>query len=96
MVGKLKEYRTCFYCNFYRSAALFWAASVRKTVVVLHEESDQYPALAKNLSKQVTEYFPDQKLEVLYEPRPNDYSILNFPGEKRARLQPPVMEQFLY
>ena len=82
MAGKLKEHRTRFYCDFYRSATLFWPASFGKIVVVLDKESEQDYTFAKILSKQVTEHFPNHKLEVLYEPLPNDQSILNFPGEK--------------
>jgi len=82
MAGKLKEHRTRFYCDFYRSAVLFWPPSFGKTIVVLDEESEQDHAFANTLTKQVREHFPDHKLEVLYEPLPKDQSILNFPGEK--------------
>ena len=82
MAGKLKEHRTRFYCDFYRSAVLFWPPSFGKTVVVLDEESERDHAFANTLTKQVREHFPDHKLEVLYEPLPKDQSILNFPGEK--------------
>ena len=39
MAGKLKEHRTRFYCDLFRTAVLFWPASFGKTVVVLDEES---------------------------------------------------------
>ena len=35
MAGKLKEHRTAFYCDLFRTAVLFWPASFGKTVVVL-------------------------------------------------------------
>ena len=82
MAGKLKKHRTRFYCDFYRSTTLFWPASFGKTVVVLDEESEQDHTFAKLLSKQVKEHFPNRKLEVFYEPLPNDQSILNFPGRR--------------
>ena len=80
MAGKLKEHRTRFYCDLFRTAVLFWPASFGKTVVVLDEESDQDHIFAKNLTSQIKQHFPDRKLEVAFEPLPKDASVLRFNG----------------
>ena len=80
MAGKLDKHRTRFYCDFYRSAVLFWPASFGKTVILLDEESELDHAFAENVTKQTKEHFPDRKLEVLFEPLPKDPSILDIPG----------------
>ena len=85
MAGKLKEHRTCFYCNVFRTAVLFWPATFGKTVVVLDEESEQDHFFANNLTSQIKEHFPRRKLEVAYESLPKDESILNFTNSS----QPP-------
>ena len=64
MAGKPKQYRARFYCDFFRTAVLFWSASFGKTVVVLDEESEQDHIFAKNLTSQIKQHFPndaDQK-----------------------------------
>ena len=53
MAGKLKEHRTRFYCDFYRTAVLFWPASFGRTVVVLDEESVEDHVHANNLTSQI-------------------------------------------
>ena len=85
MEGKLKTAQDTHLLRFLpirHTRTLFWPASFGKTVVVLDEETEQDHIFAKMLSKQVREHFPNHKLEVLYEPLPNDLSIPNFPGEK--------------
>ena len=77
MAGKLKEHRTRFYCDLFRTAVLFWPASFGKTVVVLDEESELDHEFANNLTRQTKQHFPDRKLEVLYESLPIGSSILN-------------------
>ena len=78
MAGKLKLHRTRFYCDYFRSAALFWPPSFGKTVVLLDEESEQDHAFAKNVTAQIRKLFPDRKLEMHFESLPQDQSILIF------------------
>ena len=85
MAGKLKEHRTRFYCDLFRTAVLYWPASFGKTVVVLDKESEQDHIFASNLTKQVQRHFPDRKLEVAFESLPKHASVLNFKG---LRLSP--------
>ena len=80
MASKLKQHRTRFYCDFFRTAVLFWPASFGKTVVVLDEESDQDHIFANNLTNQIKQHFPHRKLEVA----PEDVSILNFTASKKS------------
>ena len=86
MAGKPKQHRARFYCDFFRTAVLFWSASFGKTVVVLDEESEQDHIFAKNLTSQIKQHFPDRKLEVAFEPLPKDASILNFTASKNPRV----------
>ena len=78
--GEVAELRRRFYCIFYRSSVLFWPASLGKTVIVFDEESEQDHILANNLTRQMKEHFPDRHFEILYEPLPNDSTVLEFPG----------------
>jgi len=82
MAGKLKQHRTRFYCDLYRTAVLFWPASFGKTVVVLDEESEQDHIFAKTLTSQISQHFADRKLEVAFESLPKDPSVLNFNGSR--------------
>ena len=50
MAGKLKQHGTRFYCDFFRTAVLFWSASFGKTVVVLDEESVEDHLYANSLT----------------------------------------------
>ena len=84
MAGKLKEHRTRFYCDLFRTAVLFWPASFGKTVVVLDEESEQDHIFANNITSQIKRHFPNGKLEVAYEALPKDKSILNFTASKKS------------
>ena len=84
MAGKLKEHRTRFYCDLFRTAVLFWPASFGKTVVVLDEESDQDHIFAKNLKSQINQHFPDRKLQVAFESLPKDASVLKFKGARKS------------
>ena len=84
MAGKLKEHRTRFYCDRFRTAVLFWPASFGKTVVVLDEESEQDHIFANNTTSQIKRHFPNGKLEVAYEALPKDESILNFTASKKS------------
>jgi len=92
MAGKLKEHRTRFYCDLFRTAVLFWPASFGKTVVVLDEESVVDHVYANNLTSQIKQHFPDRKLEVAFESLPKDVQGRS----KISGLQPPTLEQFLY
>ena len=76
MAGKLKKHRTRLYCDYLRTATLFWPPSFGKTVVLLDEESEQDHAFAKTVTMQIREHFPDRKLEVHYESLPHDQIIL--------------------
>ena len=78
MSGKLEKHRSRFYCDHFRTAVLFWPASLGKTVVVLDEESEQDHIFANNLTSQIKQHFPRCKLEVAYESLPKDESVLNF------------------
>ena len=82
MAGKLKEHRTRFYCDFYRTAVLFWPASFGRTVVVLDEESVEDHVHANNLTSQIKQHFPDRKLEVAFESLPKDANVLKFNGSR--------------
>ena len=84
MAGKLKEHRTRFYCDLFRTAVLFWPASFGKTVVVLDEESDQDHIFAKNLKSEINQHFPDRKLQVAFESLPKDASVLEFKGARKS------------
>ena len=83
MSGKLKKHRTRFYCDLYRTAVLFWPASLGKTVVVLDEESEQDHIFGNNVTSQIKQHFPRHKLEVAYESLPKDESVLNFTDSSR-------------
>ena len=84
MAGKLKEHRTRFYCDLFRTAVLFWPPSFGKTVVILDEESEQDHIFANNLTSQIKRHFPNRKLEVAYESLPKDESILNFTASQKS------------
>ena len=84
MAGKLKQHRTRFYCDLYRTAVLFWPASFGKTIVVLDEESVEDHVYANNLTSQIKQHFPDRKLEVAFESLPKDASILNVKGTQNS------------
>jgi len=84
MAGKLKEHRTRFYCDLFRTAVLFWPASFGKTVVVLDEESVVDHVYANNLTSQIKQHFPDRKLEVAFESLPKDASVLTFKGARKS------------
>ena len=86
MAGKLKEHRTRFYCDLFRTAVLFWPASFGKTVEVLDEESEQDHIFA-NVRRQSV---PDRKLEVAYELLPKDASILSVGAATEKDLAPYV------
>ena len=59
-----------FYCDFLRTAVLFWPASYGKLVLVFDQESSLDHKLANILERQFHQFFPDRKLEILYEPLP--------------------------
>ena len=84
MAGKLKEHRTRFYCDLFRTAVLFWPASFGKTVITLDEESEQDHIFANNITSQIKRHFPNRKLEVAYEALPKDESILNFKSSRKS------------
>ena len=84
MAGKLKEHRTRFYCDLFRTAVLFWPASFGKTVVVLDEESVEDHAYGNNLTSQIKKYFPYRKLEVAFESLLKDASVLKFKGAQKS------------
>ncbi|CAB4042836.1 Hypothetical predicted protein [Paramuricea clavata] len=73
-----------FYCDFLRTAVLFWPASYGKIVVVFDQESSLDHKLANILERQFHQFFPDRKLEILYEPLPVNYeTLLKLPWPKR-------------
>ena len=84
MAGKLKEHRTRFYCDLFRTAVLFWPASFRRTVVVLDEELVEDHAYGNKLTSQIKQHFPDLKLEVAFESLPKDASVLTFKGSRKS------------
>jgi hypothetical protein len=65
-----------FYCDFLRTAVLFWPASYGKLVLVFNQESSLDHELANILERQFHQFFPDRKLEILYEPLPMNYETL--------------------
>ena len=83
MSRKLKEHQTRFYCDFFRTAALFWPPSRGKTVLVLDEESKLDHTFGEQVTRQVRQYLPEQEIEVKYEPMPHDPSVLNFAGSPK-------------
>jgi hypothetical protein len=73
-----------FYCDFLRTAVLFWPASYGKLVLVFDQESSLDHKLANILERQFHQFFPDRKLEILYEPLPMNYeTLLKLPWPKR-------------
>ena len=80
MAGKLPEHRKRYYCDVFRTTVLFWPPSFGKTVLVLDEESEQDHLFANKVENQTKEYFPEYKLEVLYESLPKRKSTLDFAG----------------
>ncbi|CAB3996240.1 Hypothetical predicted protein [Paramuricea clavata] len=73
-----------FYCDFLRTAVLFWPASYGKLVLVFDQESSLDHKLAKILERQFDQFFPYRKLEILYEPLPMNYkTLLKLPWPKR-------------
>ena len=57
MAGKLEQHRIRFFCDFFRTAVLFWPSSFGKTVAVLDKESEQDHIFANNLTSQVKRPF---------------------------------------
>ena len=92
MAGKLKEHRTRFYCDLFRTAVPFWPASFGKTVVVLDEESEQDHIFANN----ITTFSKSQTWGGLrgVTQRRKHFKFYGF--KKISGLQPPTVEQFLY
>ena len=73
-----------FYCDFLRTSVLFWPASYGKLVLVFDQESALDQKLAKILARQFDQFFPDRKLEILYEALPKDHeTLLKLPWPKR-------------
>ena len=73
-----------FYCDFLRTAVLFWPASYGKLVLVFDQESSLDHKLANILERQFHQFFPDRKLEILYETLPMNYkTLLKLPWPKR-------------
>ena len=69
-----------FYCDFFRTAVLFWPASYGKLVLVFDQESLRDHKLAKIIQRQFDQFFPDRKLEIFYEPLPaNHQTLLKLP-----------------
>lgn len=80
MAGKLKEHRHRYYCDLFRTTVLYWPPSYGKTVVVLDEESELDHVFGEKIKAQTNDFFPEYKLEVLYETLPKDPRVLDFPG----------------
>ena len=92
MAGKLAKHRHRYYCDLFRTTVLYWPPSYGKTVVVLDEESELDHMFGEKIKAQTKDFFPEYKLEVLYETLPKDPSVLDFPGSPK----PPAMEQFFH
>jgi hypothetical protein len=74
-----------FYCDFLRTSVLFWPASYGKLVLVFDEESALDRKLAKILARQFKEFFPERKLEILYESLPKNHeTLLKLPWRSRG------------
>ena len=83
MSGKLPDHRQRYYCDLFRTTVLYWPSSYGKIVLVLDEETEEDHKFGDKIMDQTKRYFPDRKLEVLYEALPKDKSTLDFPGIHR-------------
>ena len=84
MAGKLLDHRARYYCDLFRTTVLYWPPSFGKTVMVLDEESEQDHVFAEKVTNQTKTYFPDHKLEVLYESLPKDKTTLDFVRKRKG------------
>ena len=84
MSGKLPVHRQRYYCDLFRTTVLYWPSSYGKIVLVLDEETEEDHKFGDKIMDQTKRYFPDRKLEVLYEALPKDKSTLDFPGIHRS------------
>ncbi|XP_068729073.1 uncharacterized protein [Montipora capricornis] len=84
MPGKLLEHKAHYYCDLFRTTVLVWPPSYGKTVIVLDEESEMDHEFGEIVTRHTREHFPEYKLEVFFEPLPNDKSILKNPGLARS------------
>ena len=77
MSGSRQDHLFRFYCHLFRTIVLYWPPSLGKFVIVLDKEGkDDYKFSAK-LANETKSYFPDYKIEVLYEPLPTKDDILD-------------------
>jgi hypothetical protein len=65
-----------FYCDFLRTAVLFWPALYGKLVLVFDQESLLDHKLVKIIQRHFDQFLPDRKLEILYEPLPINHETL--------------------
>ena len=84
MPGIVLEHKARYYCDLFRTTVLFWPPSYGKTVIVLDEESEMDHEFGEIVTRHTREHFPEYKLEVFFEPLPNDKSILENPGLARS------------
>ena len=84
MSGSRQDHLFRFYCHLYRTFVLYWPPSLGKFVIVLDKEREDDHKFSAKLSSETKSYFPDYKIEVLYEPLPQRDDILNIKGHPRG------------
>ena len=84
MAGKLPDHRHRYLCDLFRTTVLYWPSSYGKIVLVLDDEARQDHEFGDKIISETKKYFPDRKLEVLYEALPKHRSTLNFPGSPKS------------
>lgn len=84
MAGKLPDHRYRYLCDLFRTTVLYWPSSYGKIVLVLDDEARQDHEFGDKIISETKKYFPDRKLEVLYEALPKHRSTLNFPGSLKS------------
>lgn len=76
MLGKVLEYKVCYYCDFFRIIVFFWLLLYGKMVIVFDEELEMDYEFGEIVIRYIWEYFLEYKLEVFFELLLNDKSIL--------------------
>ena len=77
MSGSRQDHLFRFYCHLYRTFVMYWPPSLGKFVIVLDKEGKDDYKFAAKVTNETKSYFPDYKMEVLYEPLPQKDDILN-------------------
>lgn len=78
MAGKLPDHRHRYLCDLFRTTVLYWPSSYGKIVLVLDDEARKDHEFGDNVISETKKYFPDRKIEVLYEALPKYRSTLDF------------------